>query len=152
MPTFSKKQPSSLGCYFSEKEPFFRTCHFPLFPAEPLYQLIQININPHWYSQLVFPIGLLVFPIGIPCIGIPNCILLVFPIGISYWYSYWFCFYSMTLETSWQESLGYIDVLLNCRIILLQLDQITGQPQGIITLYRILFNTLLHKYPIFSNK
>ena len=28
---FLKKQPSSLGCYFWETSPFFRTCHFSLF-------------------------------------------------------------------------------------------------------------------------
>ena len=41
--TFSEKPPSSLGCYSWEIYSFFRTCHFPLFSVEPLYQNVCID-------------------------------------------------------------------------------------------------------------
>ena len=43
MKTFPKNQPSSLGCYFWEKEALFRTSHFSVFSAEPLYQNVRID-------------------------------------------------------------------------------------------------------------
>ena len=38
-----ENKPLSLGCYFWEEEPFFRTCHFSLFSVEPLYKNVHID-------------------------------------------------------------------------------------------------------------
>ena len=41
--TFSKNQPSSLGCFFERYSPFFTLAILSLFSAEPLYQDVRID-------------------------------------------------------------------------------------------------------------
>ena len=48
---FFENQPSNLGCYFWEKEVFFRTRHFPFIFAKPLYQNVRID---HRITLFVF--------------------------------------------------------------------------------------------------
>ena len=45
IPTFPKNQPSSLGCYFSEKEPFFELVIFPCFRPNPYTRMCVSTIG-----------------------------------------------------------------------------------------------------------